>query len=43
MPCRGNPDRLERWVRVNFVKFNKVKCQVLAHGSGQSQAQIQAG
>jgi len=28
---------------VNLMKFNKVKCKVLAHGSGQSQAHIQAG
>ena len=36
-------DRLERWARANLMKFNKAKCKVLQHWSGQPQAQIQAG
>ena len=35
-------DRLQRWARVNLMRFNKAKCKVLPHGLGQSQAQIQA-
>lgn len=33
-------DRLERWAHVNLLIFNKVECPT--HGSGQTQAQIQA-
>ena len=36
-------DRLERWARANFIKFNKAKCKVPHMDSGQRQAQIQAG
>ncbi|GAB0202740.1 hypothetical protein GRJ2_002739600 [Grus japonensis] len=32
-------DTLERWARANRMKFNKAP----AHGSGQSQARLQAG
>jgi len=36
-------DKLERWARVNLMRFNKAnQVQGPAHGSGQSQAQIQA-
>ncbi|GAB0185661.1 hypothetical protein GRJ2_001031400 [Grus japonensis] len=27
-----DPDRLERWARVNHIKFNKAKCKVLHVG-----------
>ncbi|PKU40569.1 rna-directed dna polymerase from mobile element jockey-like [Limosa lapponica baueri] len=27
-------NRLERWARVNLMKFNKVKCKVLHMGQG---------
>ncbi|KAJ7405314.1 rna-directed dna polymerase from mobile element jockey-like [Pitangus sulphuratus] len=36
-------DRFERLACVNLMKFNKAKCKVLHHGSGQSQAQVQTG
>ena len=36
-------DRLEQWVHVNLMKFQQGQVQGPAHGSGQSQAQIQAG
>ena len=36
-------DRLERWTYVTLMKYNKAKCKVLAHGSGQSQAQYMLG
>ncbi|KAM6233177.1 mitochondrial enolase superfamily member 1 [Porphyrio hochstetteri] len=36
-------DRLERWGHANCMKFNNAKCKVLHCGSGQSQAQLQAG
>jgi len=36
-------NRLERWACMNCMKFNKAQVQGPAHGSGQSQTQIQAG
>ncbi|GAB0184932.1 cAMP-dependent protein kinase inhibitor alpha [Grus japonensis] len=36
-------DRLERWARVNLMKFNKGQVQGPARGSAQSQAQLQPG
>ncbi|GAB0179910.1 mitochondrial enolase superfamily member 1 [Grus japonensis] len=33
-------DRLERQASVNRMKFNKAKCKVFTHGSGQSQARL---
>ena len=36
-------DRLERWARVNLMKFNKAKCKVLHMGRGNPQYQYRLG
>ncbi|KAK4821964.1 hypothetical protein QYF61_004968 [Mycteria americana] len=36
-------DRLEEWVHVNLMKFNKAKCKILHLGSGQSPVSVQIG
>ena len=36
-------DRLERWVRANFMKFNNAKCKVLHLGQGKLQCQCRLG
>ena len=40
---QGDPDRLERWVCVNLMKFNKVKCKVLQLYWGNPQCQYWLG
>jgi len=36
-------DRLERWVRANFMKFNKAKCKVLHRGRGNPKHKYKLG
>ncbi|GAB0182364.1 cAMP-dependent protein kinase inhibitor alpha [Grus japonensis] len=36
-------DRLERWARVNLMKFNKAKCKVLHVGQGNSKHNYRLG
>ena len=36
-------DRLERWARATLMMVHQGQVQGPAHGSGQSQAQVQAG
>ena len=43
MPSRGDPDKLEKWVCVNFLKFNKGKCQVLHLGQDNPWYQYRLG
>jgi len=38
-----DPDRLERWGCAKLMKFNEAKCTSPPPGSGQTQAQIEAG
>ncbi|XP_069632407.1 aspartyl/asparaginyl beta-hydroxylase-like [Haliaeetus albicilla] len=38
-----DPDRLERWVRANLIKFNKAECKVLHWGRGNLQYQYRLG
>ena len=36
-------DRLERWGRANFMKFNKAKCKVLHMGRGNPKHKYRLG
>ena len=36
-------DRLERWVRANFMKFNKAKCKVLHRGQNYPKHKYRLG
>jgi len=36
-------ERLERWARVNFIKFNNTKCKVLHMGQGNPKHKYRLG
>lgn len=43
MPSRGYLDRLEKWVHVNLMRFNNVKCSILHLGQSSPWYQHRLG
>jgi len=39
----GDPDRLEKWVQMNLMKFNKTKRNILHMGWGNSKHKYRLG